>query len=154
ESFSRAWEGTPSSRTGPDTSTIWRGRDAGSRSVARRTGSPSRSGGRTWRILPTVALSVAAPPVRRAWRTAQRRGLVGPTLIRADFARRVDLNERLRAAESARLGGGCRGRAPGTLASPHLGAARRHPGGTRCRGRSDGDRHPGPVPRSAADGFC
>src|SRR5262249_15255099 len=70
----------------------------------------SQSFGRpTWRILRTVALSVAAPPVRRAWPTAQRRGLVGRTLIGADFARRVDVNERLRAAESAWLGGGAQG---------------------------------------------
>jgi asparagine synthase (glutamine-hydrolysing) len=63
----------------------------------------------TWRTLRAVAASVAPPPVRRAWRRLQRQGLSGPPLIRADFARRIGLDERLRAAEATRRGGGTDG---------------------------------------------
>ena len=63
----------------------------------------------TWRILRGVAASVAPPPLRRAWRRLHRRGFLGPPLIRTDFARRIALDERLRAAEPTRHGGDAEG---------------------------------------------
>jgi asparagine synthase (glutamine-hydrolysing) len=53
----------------------------------------------TWRILRSVTASVASPPIRRTWRRLKRAGWLGPSLIRADFARRIGLADRLRAAE-------------------------------------------------------
>jgi asparagine synthase (glutamine-hydrolysing) len=53
----------------------------------------------TWRTLRTVAGAVAPPLLRRTWRQLRRRGMLGPPMIRADFARRIGLEERLRAAE-------------------------------------------------------
>ncbi len=52
-----------------------------------------------WRVLRMVAASVAPRPARRAWRRLRRQGVLGPPLIRTDFARRIRLDERLRAAE-------------------------------------------------------
>lgn len=63
----------------------------------------------TWRTLRAVAASVAPPPVRRAWRRLHREGLFGPPLIRADFARRIGLDERLRTAEPTPSGGQAEG---------------------------------------------
>jgi asparagine synthase (glutamine-hydrolysing) len=56
----------------------------------------------TWRVLRSVAASVAPPSARRGWRRLQRGGLIGPPPIRDDFARRIGLDDRLRAAEAAR----------------------------------------------------
>ncbi|HEY7142190.1 MAG TPA: asparagine synthase-related protein, partial [Methylomirabilota bacterium] len=53
----------------------------------------------TWRTLRAVTGAVAPPLLRRTWRRLRRRGLLGPPMIRADFARRIGLEERLRAAE-------------------------------------------------------
>jgi asparagine synthase (glutamine-hydrolysing) len=53
----------------------------------------------TRRILRSVAGSVASPPIRRSWRRLKRAGWLGPAPIRPDFARRIGLEERLRAAE-------------------------------------------------------
>ena len=60
----------------------------------------SRAFGRpTWRVLKSVAGSAAAPSIRRTWRHLKRAGWLGPARIRADFARRIGVEERLRAAE-------------------------------------------------------
>lgn len=68
--------------------------------LARETRRFSRSFERSaWRVLRMVAASVAPRPVRRAWRRLRRQGVLGPPPIRADFARRIRLDERLRAAE-------------------------------------------------------
>jgi asparagine synthase (glutamine-hydrolysing) len=77
----------------------------------------------TWRVLRTAAVSVAPPAFRRGWRRARRSGLFGPPLIRAEFARRMRLDERLRAAEPARLPReieGARGEHWRQLTSPRL----------------------------------
>ena len=55
-----------------------------------------------WRVLRTTAAAVASPALRRAWRRARRGGFLGPPRIRAEFARRIGLDDRLRAAEPAR----------------------------------------------------
>ena len=52
----------------------------------------------TWRTLRGVAGAVAPPLFRRAWRHLRYWGFLAPPLIRADFARRIGLDERLRAA--------------------------------------------------------
>jgi asparagine synthase (glutamine-hydrolysing) len=53
----------------------------------------------TWRFLRAIAGSVASPLARRHWRRVKRAGWLGPAPIRADFARRIGLEARLRAAE-------------------------------------------------------
>jgi asparagine synthase (glutamine-hydrolysing) len=63
----------------------------------------------TWRTLRGVAASAAPPLIRRAWRRGRRQGLLGPPPIRADFARRIGLEERLRAAEPTWRGGDAEG---------------------------------------------
>jgi asparagine synthase (glutamine-hydrolysing) len=64
----------------------------------------------TWRTLRSVAASAAPPVVRRTWRRLHRRGLLGaPSLIQPDFARRIGLDERVRAAEPAGNGAGMEG---------------------------------------------
>lgn len=56
-------------------------------------------GGPAWRTLRWVASSTAPAPARRGWRRLKRTGALGPAPIRAEFARRISLDERLRAAE-------------------------------------------------------
>ena len=63
----------------------------------------------SWRTLRAVAGAVAPPLFRRAWRHLRYRGFLGPPLIRADFARRIGLDERLRAAEPRWSGGDVEG---------------------------------------------
>ncbi len=52
----------------------------------------------SWRTLRGIAGAVAPPLFRRAWRHLRYRGFLAPPLIRADFARRIGLDERLRTA--------------------------------------------------------
>ena len=76
-----------------------------------------------WRVLRTAAVSVASPSVRRGWRRVRRGGFLGPPPIRAEFARRICLDEHLRAAEPARLPSdveGARGEHWRQLTSPRL----------------------------------
>jgi asparagine synthase (glutamine-hydrolysing) len=47
---------------------------------------------------------VAPPAFRRTWRHLRRWGLLGPAPIRAEFARRIRLDERLRTAAPTGLG--------------------------------------------------
>ncbi len=63
----------------------------------------------SWRTLRGVAGAVAPPLFRRAWRHLRYRGFLAPPLIRADFARRIHLNERLRAAAPHWSGGNVEG---------------------------------------------
>jgi asparagine synthase (glutamine-hydrolysing) len=64
----------------------------------------------TWRTLRSVAASAAPPVVRRTWRRLHHRGLLGaPSLIHPEFARRIGLDERVRAAEPAGNGAGLEG---------------------------------------------
>ena len=79
----------------------------------------------TWRILRSVAGAVAPSPVRRSWRRLKRSGWFGPAPIRADFARRIGLEERLRAAEpegSRAIADGARRQHWRALTSPGLAA--------------------------------
>ncbi len=62
-----------------------------------------------WRIARVVAGGVASPPVRRAWRRLRHGGSGEPPLIRAEFARRIGLADRLRAAELTPSRGGTEG---------------------------------------------
>ena len=57
-----------------------------------------------WRHVRWIAGSMAPRPVRRAWRRLRRTGWLGPATIGDDFARRIGLEERLRAAEPEPLG--------------------------------------------------
>ena len=78
-----------------------------------------------WRVLRSVAGSVAAPPIRRTWRRLKRAGWLGPVRIRADFARRIGVDERLRATESEsrpQVGDGARHEHWRQLSSPRLAA--------------------------------
>jgi asparagine synthase (glutamine-hydrolysing) len=63
----------------------------------------------SWRTLRGVAGAVAPPVFRRAWRHLRYRGFLAPSLIRADFARRIGLDERLRAAAPRWSGGDIEG---------------------------------------------
>jgi asparagine synthase (glutamine-hydrolysing) len=62
-----------------------------------------------WRVLRATATAVAPPALRRGWRRVRRRGFLEPPLIRAEFARRIGLDDRLRAAEPARPSGDVEG---------------------------------------------
>jgi asparagine synthase (glutamine-hydrolysing) len=76
-----------------------------------------------WRLLRTAGVAVAPAALRRVWRRARREGFGGPPLIRREFARRIDLDQRLRAAEPPRLRGdidGARGEHWRQLTSPRL----------------------------------
>ncbi len=76
-----------------------------------------------WRVLRTAAVSVAPPSLRRGWRRLHRGGFFGPAPIRAEFARRIHLDEHLRATEPARLPRdveGARGEHWRQLTSPRL----------------------------------
>jgi asparagine synthase (glutamine-hydrolysing) len=76
-----------------------------------------------WRVLRTAAVAVAPPSVRRGWRRVRRGGVFGLPQIRTEFARRIHLDEHLRATEPGRLPrdlDGARGEHWRQLTSPRL----------------------------------
>jgi asparagine synthase (glutamine-hydrolysing) len=75
--------------------------------LARELGQLARAFERSpWPMLRGVASGLAPAAAVRAWRRLQRRGLIRPPPIRPEFARRIDLDGRLRATAPPPRGAG------------------------------------------------